>query len=147
MLEKIIAFSLKNKLIVLLFTLGIFGFGLFSIFQISIGAVPDITNNQVQVITTSANLSTQDIEQYITYPVEIELANFLQDENSGIFVLESMEVQSRDNWMKYLITEATNFGIPQIELWAHSARICKKITDRTRIQTDSIYKAIYGGIN
>ncbi|MEC5166492.1 cobalt-zinc-cadmium resistance protein CzcA [Flavobacterium sp. PL11] len=75
MLEKIIAFSLKNKLIILLFTAGIFGFGLFSVFQISIGAVPDVTNNQVQVITTSGNLSTQDIEQYITYPVEIEMAN------------------------------------------------------------------------
>jgi cobalt-zinc-cadmium resistance protein CzcA len=75
MLEKIIAFSLRNKLIVLLFTLGVFGFGLFSVFQISIGAVPDVTNNQVQVITTSRNLSTQDIEQYITYPVEIEMAN------------------------------------------------------------------------
>lgn len=75
MLEKIIAFSLKNKLIVLLFTLGIFGFGVFSVFQISIGAVPDVTNNQVQVITTSRNLSTQDIEQFITYPVEIEMAN------------------------------------------------------------------------
>ena len=75
MLEKIIAFSLKNKLIVLLFTLGVLGFGLFSVFQISIGAVPDITNNQVQVITTSRNLSTQDIEQFITYPVEIEMAN------------------------------------------------------------------------
>jgi len=75
MLEKIIAFSLKNKLIILLFTLGIFGFGVFSIFQISIGAVPDVTNNQVQVITTSRNLSTQDIEQFITYPVEIEMAN------------------------------------------------------------------------
>jgi cobalt-zinc-cadmium resistance protein CzcA len=75
MLEKIIAFSLKNKLIVLLFTIGIFGFGIYSIFQISIGAVPDVTNNQVQVITTSRNLSTQDIEQYITYPVEIEMAN------------------------------------------------------------------------
>ncbi|MFT5714037.1 MAG: cobalt-zinc-cadmium resistance protein CzcA [Flavobacterium sp.] len=75
MLEKIIAFSLKNKLIVLLFTLGIFGFGVYSIFHISIGAVPDVTNNQVQVITTSRNLSTQDIEQYITYPVEIEMAN------------------------------------------------------------------------
>jgi cobalt-zinc-cadmium resistance protein CzcA len=74
MLEKIIAFSLKNKLIVLLFTLGIFSFGVYSIFQISIGAVPDVTN-QVQVITTSQNLSTQDIEQYITYPVEIEMAN------------------------------------------------------------------------
>ncbi len=75
MLEKIIAFSLKNKLIVLLFTLGIVGFGVYSIFHISIGAVPDVTNNQVQVITTSRNLSTQDIEQYITYPVEIEMAN------------------------------------------------------------------------
>lgn len=75
MLEKIIAFSLKNKLIILLFTLAIFGFGIFSVFQISIGAVPDVTNNQVQVITTSRNLSTQDIEQYITYPVEIEMAN------------------------------------------------------------------------
>jgi heavy metal efflux system protein len=75
MLEKIIAFSLKNKLIILLFTLGIFGFGVYSVFQISIGAVPDVTNNQVQVITTSRNLSTQDIEQFITYPVEIEMAN------------------------------------------------------------------------
>ncbi|MCU0350460.1 MAG: efflux RND transporter permease subunit, partial [Flavobacterium sp.] len=75
MLEKIIALSLRNKLIVLLFTLGIFGYGIFSVFQISIGAVPDITNNQVQVITTSRNLSTQDIEQYITYPVELEMAN------------------------------------------------------------------------
>ena len=75
MLEKIIAFSLKNKLIVLLFTLGVVGFGIYSVTQISIGAVPDVTNNQVQVITTSRNLSTEDIEQYITYPVELEMAN------------------------------------------------------------------------
>ena len=39
------------------------------------GAVPDITNNQVQVITTSNNLSTQEIEQFITAPVELEMAN------------------------------------------------------------------------
>lgn len=58
MLEKIIAFSLKNKAVVLLFTTSVLGFGLFSVFQISIGAVPDVTNNQVQVITTSRNLST-----------------------------------------------------------------------------------------
>ena len=48
---------------------------MYSITQISIGAVPDVTNNQVQVITTSQNLSTQDIEQFITYPVELEMAN------------------------------------------------------------------------
>ncbi len=75
MLEKIIDFSIKNKLIVILFTLTIFGFGLYAVFNIPVGAVPDITNNQVQVITTSGNLSTQEIEQYITAPVEMEMAN------------------------------------------------------------------------
>ena len=75
MLEYIIKFSLKNKLIIFLFTIFIIGFGFFSLTQISIGAVPDITNNQVQVITTSRNLSTQDVEQFITYPVELEMAN------------------------------------------------------------------------
>ncbi len=75
MLSHIINFSLKNKLIVFLFTAAIIGFGLYSLTQIPIGAVPDVTNNQVQVITTSNNLSTQDIEQFITYPVELEMAN------------------------------------------------------------------------
>lgn len=75
MLENIIKFSLKNKLIILLFTAFVIGLGIFSLTQIPIGAVPDITNNQVQVITTSRNLSTQDVEQFITYPVELEMAN------------------------------------------------------------------------
>lgn len=75
MLEKIIRFSLNRKLIVLLFTLVIFFYGIYSVFNIPIGAVPDITNNQVQVITTSTKLSTEDIEQFITYPIEMEMAN------------------------------------------------------------------------
>lgn len=75
MLEKIIRFSLNRKLIILLFTLSIFVYGIYSVFHIPIGAVPDITNNQVQVITTSTNLSTEDIEQFITYPIEMEMAN------------------------------------------------------------------------
>ena len=75
MLQKIIKVSIENKLIILLITAAIFAFGIFSLTQIPIGAVPDITNNQVQVITTSRNLSTQDVEQFITYPVELEMAN------------------------------------------------------------------------
>lgn len=75
MLSKIIHFSIKNKLIVGLFTLALVVFGIFSLTKISIGSVPDITNNQVQVITTSRNLSTEDMEQFITYPVELEMAN------------------------------------------------------------------------
>ena len=75
MLENIIRFSLKHKLIILLFTFAILAYGIYSVFHIPIGAVPDITNNQVQVITTSTNLSTEDIEQFITYPIEMEMAN------------------------------------------------------------------------
>ncbi len=75
MLSHIINFSLRNKFIIFLFTAFIVGFGLYSLTQIPIGAVPDVTNNQVQVITTSRNLSTQDMEQFITYPVELEMAN------------------------------------------------------------------------
>ena len=75
MLNKIINLSIANKLIVVLLTLFIVGFGIFSIMRISLGAVPDITNNQVQVITTSTSLSTQDVEQFITYPVELEMSN------------------------------------------------------------------------
>ncbi|GAB5550814.1 MAG: CusA/CzcA family heavy metal efflux RND transporter [Saprospiraceae bacterium] len=75
MLERIINYSIQHKLIILLFTGGLIGFGLYALSNIPIGAVPDVTNNQVQVITTSRNLSTQDVEQFITYPVELEMAN------------------------------------------------------------------------
>ncbi len=75
MLSTIIKFSIKNKFIVFLFTIFSIGFGIYSLTQIPIGAVPDVTNNQVQVITTSQNLSTQDMEQFITYPVELEMSN------------------------------------------------------------------------
>lgn len=75
MLHTIIGSSIRNKFIVILFTFFIVGFGIYSINKISIGAVPDVTNNQVQLLTTSRNLSTLDIEQFITYPLELEMAN------------------------------------------------------------------------
>ena len=75
MLERIIQYSIHHKLIVLLFTAGIVGFGLYSLSNIPIGAVPDVTNNQVQIITTSRTLATEDVEKFLTYPVELEMAN------------------------------------------------------------------------
>jgi cobalt-zinc-cadmium resistance protein CzcA len=73
--EKIISFSVRHKLIVLLITSIMVWFGVYSLLNIPIGAVPDITNNQVQVITVSRNLATEEIEQFITYPIELEMAN------------------------------------------------------------------------
>ncbi|MGC8864902.1 MAG: CusA/CzcA family heavy metal efflux RND transporter [Bacteroidales bacterium] len=75
MFNAILRFSLRNKLIIILFTLTVLGFGIYSMIHLPVGAVPDITNNQVQVITVSSNLATQDVEQFITYPVELEMSN------------------------------------------------------------------------
>ena len=75
MINRIIEFSIHNKLMVFLFTISIVLFGLYAVFHIPVGAVPDVTNNQVQVITVSENLSTQDVEQFLTYPVELEMGN------------------------------------------------------------------------
>ena len=75
MLERIIQNNIHQKLVILLFSAGIVGFGLYSLSEIPIGAVPDVTNNQVQIITTSRNLATEDVEKFLTYPVELEMAN------------------------------------------------------------------------
>ena len=75
MINKIIDFSINNKFIIGLLTLTIIAAGIWSITKVPIDAVPDITNNQVQVITQSPNLGTEDIEQIITYPVELAMSN------------------------------------------------------------------------
>jgi len=75
MLTNILIDLTQTSWTIFIFTFLVIGFGLYSITKIHIGAVPDVTNNQVQVITTSRNLSTEDIEQFITYPIELEMAN------------------------------------------------------------------------
>lgn len=75
MFESIILFSVRNKFIIALFTLAIAAGGFYALSQIPINAVPDITNNQVQVVTTSPSLSAEEVERFITYPIEISMAN------------------------------------------------------------------------
>lgn len=75
MIEAIVRFSVRHKLMVFLFTGTVVAFGIFALSRIPIGATPDVTNNQVQVITTSRNLSTLDVEKFLTYPVEMEMTN------------------------------------------------------------------------
>ncbi|MEQ9217944.1 MAG: CusA/CzcA family heavy metal efflux RND transporter, partial [Cyclobacteriaceae bacterium] len=75
MINKIISFSIKNKFIVGLLTLALISVGIYSMSTVNLGSVPDITNNQVQVMTVSPNLATEDIEQFVTYPVELAMGN------------------------------------------------------------------------
>lgn len=74
MFDAIINFSIRNKLIVGLFTVALAVWGLFSLQQLPIDALPDITNNQVQVITRAPALAAQEIERLITFPIEQSLA-------------------------------------------------------------------------
>jgi len=70
MLKKIIDFSIANKLIVGLFIVALVGWGSYEVTKLPIDAVPDITDNQVQVITVSPSLGAPDIERLITFPIE-----------------------------------------------------------------------------
>ncbi|MBN9295716.1 MAG: CusA/CzcA family heavy metal efflux RND transporter [Filimonas sp.] len=75
MLNAIIQFSIRQKLIIGLFLLGLIVWGSYSVTQLPIDAVPDITNNQVQVITTSPSLGAPDVERFITTPIELATRN------------------------------------------------------------------------
>ncbi|MCD2422522.1 CusA/CzcA family heavy metal efflux RND transporter [Niabella pedocola] len=75
MLNKIISFSIRNKLIIGLFVLALAGWGGYEVTRLPIDAVPDITDNQVQVITVSPSLGAPDVERLITFPVEQACSN------------------------------------------------------------------------
>lgn len=70
MLDKIIRFSINNKLVIGILTLFLIGWGTYSLTKLPIDAVPDITDNQVMVITVSPTLAAQEVEQLVTFPVE-----------------------------------------------------------------------------
>ncbi len=75
MLNKIIEFSVRNKLIVGLFVIALIGYGTYEVNRLPIDAVPDITNNQVQVIAVAPSFGATDIERLVTFPIEQANAN------------------------------------------------------------------------
>jgi len=75
MIERIIQFSIKNKFIVGLFVVALMGWGTYSLVHLPIDAIPDITNNQVQIISIAPSLAVQEVESSITSPIEVAVAN------------------------------------------------------------------------
>ena len=74
MINPILNFSVRQRLLVLLATLILTGFGWLALKQIPIDAFPDVTNVQVQVLATAGGMSPPDMEKLVTRPIEIELA-------------------------------------------------------------------------
>lgn len=75
MFQKLIKFSIENKLTIGILTVALIIWGGWSLSQLPFDSTPDITNNQVQVITQAPSLGAQEVEQFITTPVEMALAN------------------------------------------------------------------------
>ena len=70
MLNHIISFSIRNKLIIGLFVTALIGYGAYETARLPIDAVPDITNNQIQIITVAPSFGATDIERLVTFPIE-----------------------------------------------------------------------------
>lgn len=81
MFTAIVRFSIKKKLFVGLTTLFLFIGGIYAMLTLPIDAVPDITNNQVQIVTVSPTLAPQEVEQLITMPIEIAMSNIMNVED------------------------------------------------------------------
>ncbi|MBK6549161.1 MAG: CusA/CzcA family heavy metal efflux RND transporter [Flavobacteriales bacterium] len=121
MLDRIIAFSIKQKLIVGLLVLGLIGWGAYNVTQLPIDAVPDITNNQVQVITVSPALGAGDIERLITFPIEQATRNvpgIIEQRSFSRFGLSLVTIVFDDAtdiyWARQQVTERlTQLTIPE----------------------------------
>ncbi|MES2691017.1 MAG: efflux RND transporter permease subunit [Bacteroidota bacterium] len=112
MLDQIIRFSIRNKLVIGIFTLALIAWGSYAVTQLPIDAVPDITNNQVQIITVAPSQSAQDIERLVTFPVEQAVATIhgLHEVRSfSRFGLSVVTVVFKDNidvyWARQQISE------------------------------------------
>jgi cobalt-zinc-cadmium resistance protein CzcA len=121
MLDRIIRFSIRNKLIIGIFTLLLIVWGLYSLQQLPVDAVPDITNNQVQIITTAPTLASQEVEQFVTYPIEQSIASLpgLEEVRSvSRFGLSVVTVVFKDNvdiyFARQLINEKLQTATEQI---------------------------------
>ncbi|MFV0540532.1 MAG: CusA/CzcA family heavy metal efflux RND transporter [Aestuariibaculum sp.] len=157
MINKIIDFSINNKFIIGLFTLAIVGLGIWSMTKVPVDAVPDITDNQVQVITQSPNLAPEDIEQIVTYPVEVAMSNLpnVQEIRSiSRFGLSVVTIVFSDDMGTYLprqlVSEKLNevkeqipegFGEPEIgpistglgEIYQYTLRVKPEFKDKYTI--------------
>lgn len=105
MFNAIVRFSVRKKLFVGLTTLFLFIGGIYAMLTLPIDAVPDITNNQVQIVTVSPTLAPQEVEQLITFPIEIAMSNIMNVE----------EIRSVSRFGLSLVTVVFKESVPTLQ--------------------------------
>ena len=98
-------FSIQKKLFVGLTTLFLLLGGIYAMMTLPIDAVPDITNNQVQIVTVSPTLAPQEVEQLITMPIEIAMSNIMNVE----------EIRSVSRFGLSLVTVVFKESVPTLD--------------------------------
>ena len=109
MISKIIRLSVRNKPVTSLLLLLFVAAGLYSFSRLSVDALPDVTNNQVQVITNCPSLATQEVEQFVTTPLEIEFKSL-----QGLTELRSI---SRSGLSVITVVFKDNMPVTTIRQW------------------------------
>ncbi|WP_082891124.1 CusA/CzcA family heavy metal efflux RND transporter [Chryseobacterium glaciei] len=118
MLDKIIKFSIQNKIIIGIMTLLLIIWGSWSATRLPIDAVPDITNNQVQIITVCPTLAGQEVEQLVTFPIEQSIATVPDIEETrsiSRFGLSVITVVFKDKVDIYFARQLINERLKQAE--------------------------------
>lgn len=105
MFDAIVRFSVRKKLFVGLTTLFLLIGGIYAMMTLPIDAVPDITNNQVQIVTVSPTLAPQEVEQLITFPIEIAMSNIMNVE----------EIRSVSRFGLSLVTVVFKESVPTLQ--------------------------------
>lgn len=112
MIDKLIKFSINNKLVIGLFVLGLVAWGSYSLKHLPIDAVPDITNNQVQIITIAPSIAAQEVERLISFPIETTMATIPKVEeirSFSRFGLSAVTIVFKDNvdvyWARQQVSE------------------------------------------
>src|SRR6187551_376612 len=112
MLQRVIQFSVNNKLLIGFLTILWILYGSFQLTQLPIDAVPDITNDQVQIITSAPSLGAEDVERLITFPLELAISNIPHIKESrslSRFGLSGITVVFEDgtdvNWARQQVAE------------------------------------------
>ena len=118
MLDSIIKFSIKNKIVIAIMTLVLIIWGVWSATKLSIDAVPDITNNQVQIITACPTLAGQEVEQLVTFPIEQSIANIpdlVETRSISRFGLSVVTVVFKENVDIYFARQLVNEKLKEAE--------------------------------
>lgn len=121
MFQKLITSSIKHKFVVGFFTISLIVWGLWSLATLPFDSTPDITDNQVQVITQAPSLGAQEVEQYVTTPIEMALANIprLQERRSisrsGLSVITLIfDDQADIYWARSQVSQVLNDAVKEL---------------------------------